>query len=109
MLGGGKCRSLSKSHGSVHARNDIQQDSEDSVTKAESRCVSDAHTKTCGESADQDGRVNDFDSDEKIDENLILKFDHEVDQVASALSVTSKVVSGMCFVVLITLISFGNL
>jgi len=106
---GKKCRNLRKSHGSVYARNDIQQDSEVCVAKAESRCVSDTHTKRCGEPAGQDGQVDDYDNGEKIDESLILKFDHEVDQVASALSVTSKVVSERSFIVLLTLISFGNL
>lgn len=47
--------------------------------KVELWCVFDVYMKMCGEFVDQDGWVNDFDSDEKIDENLILKFDYEVD------------------------------
>ena len=94
------CRSLSlrKPYASVHARDDSQEDSEDSVAKAESRCLSDAHTKWC-EAPEQDG---------KIDEGLILKFENDVDQVASELSVTSKVVSET-FHSFNYLIGFGNL
>ncbi|KAG0583316.1 hypothetical protein KC19_3G126400 [Ceratodon purpureus] len=77
--------SLGKACSSVHARNDSQQDSEDSVAKAESRCLSDGHTKRSELPTEQD--------DAKIDEDLILKFENEVDQVASGLSATSKVVS----------------
>ena len=76
---------MGKAYSSVHARNDSQQDSEDSVAKAESRCLSDGHTKRSELPTEQD--------DAKIDEDLILKFENEVDQVASGLSATSKVVS----------------
>lgn len=79
------CRSLRKPYAPVHARNGSRQDSEESVTKAESRCISDAHTKRFEAPAEQDDGV--------IDEGLILEFEKETDQVASGLSVISKVVS----------------
>lgn len=77
--------SFRRPYASVHARNDSQQDSEDSVAKAESRCLSDAHTKRSEAPSEED--------DGKIDEGLILKFENELDQVASGLSVTSKEIS----------------
>jgi hypothetical protein len=89
--------SFRRPYASVHARNDSQQDSEDSVAKAESRCLSDTHTKRSEAPSEED--------DGKIDEGLILKFENELDQVASGLSVTSKEVRESSDY----LISFGDL
>lgn len=68
--------------------------------------ASDAQTKRCEQSADLAALVGDHESNEKIDRSLVLTFDHEVNQVASALSMTSKVVSERCSIAHNTLIRF---
>lgn len=78
---------------SVLARNDFQQDSETSVAKGESPCVSNSHTRRFEAPAAENSQMDNSEIIEMLDESLILKFEEEVDQLAAALAVTSKVVS----------------
>lgn len=79
------CRNLRKPYGSVPVRNDNER----SVAKAGPRCLFGDHTKKRETRDDQDGREN---SANMVDEILILKVDHEVNQLASALALTSELV-----------------
>ncbi|XP_073391252.1 uncharacterized protein [Physcomitrium patens] len=78
---------------SVLARNDFQQDSETSVAKGESPCVSNSHTRRFEAPAAENSQMDNSEIIEMLDESLILKFEEEVDQLAAALAVTSKAVS----------------
>ncbi|KAG0616695.1 hypothetical protein M758_5G135000 [Ceratodon purpureus] len=78
-----------KLHGSVHVRNGNIE----SPIRGEPRCLFGSHAKKREAPGNQDGRVQDPENTDSIDESLILKFEYDVDQLASALSVTSKMVS----------------
>ncbi|XP_024388846.1 uncharacterized protein [Physcomitrium patens] len=86
----GKLRRL---NGSIRTRNGLQQRSESSGARKESLCVPDYPTKQCEATTDEDVTLSDHENSERIDESAILKFEQEVDQLAAALAVTSKVVS----------------
>lgn len=89
---GKNCRKLRRLNGSIRTRNGLQQRSESSGARKESLCVPDYPTKQCEATTDEDVTLSDHENSERIDESAILKFEQEVDQLAAALAVTSKVV-----------------